>query len=246
MKPSASVARIVTADPRERASWEALAEVSARMPIGWSLAGGSLVRLHLAERAMNGGRSTRDIDLILDVRANPGTIQRMVATLQAMGFEPDGVNLSGQDHRWVRGAAQIDVLTPDFLGSRILGRKYPGLGRVLTTRGAQFGLYRTQRVTVQVDDFEMEVNRPDLVGALYEKCSALLVPLDLNKDRHLGDIEALASVLAPDDRRDLLRLRHRERRRIASGLRQAGQLTGLNERQKSNLGRLESLIVRSL
>lgn len=66
------VARILTSDPREHASWEALAELSGIMPSGWSLAGGSLVRLHLEERGGDGARVTRDIDLVLDVRASAG------------------------------------------------------------------------------------------------------------------------------------------------------------------------------
>lgn len=201
---AAPIAHFLTADPRERASWVGLAEISAAMPSGWSLAGGSLVRLHLAERGGEGGRSTRDIDVILDVRAEPHSIQWIVKALKHSGFAPDGLNPSGHDHRWVRGDAQIDVLTPDFLGPNILDRKHPGLGKLLATRGAQFGLHRTSRVSIRVDDFELDVNRPNLVGALYEKCSALLVTLDTSKDRHLGDIGTLAGLLAPNDRRELL------------------------------------------
>lgn len=128
-------ARLLTADQRERASWKGLAEISALMPTGWSLAGGSLVRLHVAERGGSGGRSTRDIDVILDVRAEPHSIRRIVDAFATVGFEPDGLNPSGADHRWTRGDAQIDVLTPDFLGP-ILERKHVGLGRLLPTRGA--------------------------------------------------------------------------------------------------------------
>lgn len=240
------VAHVLTADSRERASWEGLAEVSARMSSGWSLAGGGLVRLHRAERGDDSGRSTRDIDLILDVRAEPRSIRRIVTVLKESGFAPDGLNPSGQDHRWVRGDAQIDVLTPDFLGPRILDRRYPGLGKLLATRGAQFGLDRTERVAVRVDDFELGVNRPDLVGALYEKCSALLVPLDTRKERHLGDIVDLAGLLNPDDRRALLSLRRRETVRVIYGLRRAYGSLDLDDRKARRLIRVDKLLSAGL
>ena len=215
------------------------------MPTGWSLAGGSLVRLHVAERGGSGGRSTRDIDVILDVRAEPHSIRRIVDAFATVGFEPDGLNPSGADHRWTRGDAQIDVLTPDFLGP-ILERKHVGLGRLLPTRGAQFGLHRTQRVRVRVDDFELDVLRPDLVGALYEKCSALLISLDLDKDRHLSDIAMLAALLSPTDRRDLLGLRRRERDRVRNGLARAQVARDLDRREVRRLEQLERLLASTL
>lgn len=216
------------------------------MPAGWSLAGGSLVRLHLAERHGDGGRSTRDIDVILDVRAHPWSIDKMVTVLRDAGFAPDGLNPSGHDHRWVRGDAQIDVLTPDFLGPNLLDRKFPGLGKLLPTRGAQFGLHRSERVRVRIDDFELDVNRPDLVGALYEKCSALLVPLDTDKERHLTDIGLLTELVAPDDRRQLLALRPREKQRVIRGLRRASVLHGIDARRVFLMGRLEELLQNSI
>ena len=236
----------MTADPRERASWEGLADVAAFMPTGWSLAGGSLVRLHIAERGGDGGRSTRDIDVILDVRAEPQAIRKIVTALEASHFERDGLNPAGQDHRWVRGDAQIDVLAPDFLGPYLQERRHPGLGRLLSTRGAQFGLHRTERVNVAVDDFELMVNRPDLVGALYEKCSALLVSLDRDKERHLGDIGSLATLVAPQDRRELLGLRRREKRRLMHGLSCSRSRPGVDDRQAFVLEGLVALLRASL
>lgn len=123
-----------------------------------------------------------------------------------------------------------------------LDRKHPGLGKLLATRGAQFGLHRTTRERVFVDDFELEVNWPDLVGALYEKCSALLIPLDPNKERHLGDISILASLLAPADRRELLELRRHEKARVMFGLRRSREGVDLDERQRRRLTQLESLL----
>lgn len=240
------IARLTTVDPRERASWEGLADLSSAMPRGWSLAGGNLVRLHLAERGSTSARSTRDIDLILDVRAEPGSIKAVVTALRAAGFRPSGFNPAGHDHRWQRGDGQIDVLVPSFLGPHILDRTHDGLGRLLPTRGAQLAIHRTERVPIHVDDLLLWVNRPDLVGALYGKCSALLVPTDIDKQRHLGDIARLAEVLGPRDRRDMLALRSRERRRLISGLTRAQSGEDVNRRQADHLARLALLLQRSL
>lgn len=213
---------------------------------GWALAGGNLVRLHLAERGSSSARSTRDIDLILDVRAEPGSIDAVVAVLRAAGFAPSGFNPAGHDHRWQRGDGQIDVLVPSFLGPHILDRTYDGLGRLLPTRGAQLAIHRTQRVPIHVDELPRWVNRPDLVGALYGKCSALLVPTDVDKQRHLGDIAHLAGVLGPRVRREMLSLSPRERRRLISGLTRAQSGEDVNGRQADELARLTLLLERSL
>lgn len=243
---SLPVAHLLTADRREYASWAGWAEVSELMPDGWSLAGGNLVRLHLEERGSHAARSTRDIDIILDIRAYPGSIKAVVEALRRADFEPDGFNPAGHDHRWVRGDAQIDILTPDFLGPKLLDQKHPGLGRLLPTRGAQLALNRTERVIVKVDDIELRVNRPDLVGALYGKCSALLVTLDPSKDRHLGDIAALTEVVGPRDRRQMLQLRSRERRRLSYGLRRATHSVDVTDAQRTTLRRLSELLDSSL
>lgn len=236
------VARILTADPREHASWIGLADLAAAMPEGWSLAGGSLVRLHLAERGASGARATRDIDVILDVRSRPRSLRDVVEALRTTGFRPDGFNPAGHDHRWVRGDAQIDILTPDFLGPNLLDRRHPGLGRLLPTRGAQFGLDRSQLVTVGIDDSILTVRRPDLVGALYEKCSALLIPQDRDKSRHLADIAALALLITPSERRVLLSLRSHQRARVAQGIRRACIASDLDPATRARLGRLGDLI----
>ncbi|MDO5618220.1 hypothetical protein [Kocuria sp.] len=159
----------------------------------------------------------------------------MEAALEACGFVADGFNLSGQNHRWVRGDAQIDVLAPDFLGARLMERSHAVLGRLLSTRGAQFGLDRTERILVVVDDLEIYINRPDLVGALYQKCSALLVQLDSNQERHLFDIALLVDLLNPADRRDLLGLRTPQKRRIISGLIKASRGIGTEQGSERRL-----------
>ncbi len=118
------IIRIDTSGP-ELESWLGLAEISQIMPQGWSLAGGSLMRLLVSERNYQTSRSTRDIDVILDVRTQRSFINQFVDALTHIGFTPEGYNTSGQNHRWVRGLAQIDVLVPSGLSERTMGWSFP-------------------------------------------------------------------------------------------------------------------------
>lgn len=52
---------LVTSTPNEKASWVGLRDLARIMPTGWSLAGGTLVRLHGVERDARFPRATTDI-----------------------------------------------------------------------------------------------------------------------------------------------------------------------------------------
>lgn len=85
-----------------------------------------------------------------------------------------------------------------------------------------------------------------IIAALHGKCFALLVPTDLDKQRHFGDIAHLAEVLGPRDRREMLALRPREKRRLISGLTRAQSGEDVNRQQAGLLARLALLLERSL
>lgn len=171
----------IPAHGAELESWLGLTDISDIISEGWSLAGGSMMRLLACERGYEGSRATRDIDVILDMRARRRHLDDFVQALRSTGFVIDGYNASGQNHRGVRGSAQIDVLVPSGQSQETLSYNFSGLGKVLTTRGAQFGIDRTSSVMVACSGREFRVNRPDALGALYEKCSALLNNGDTHK-----------------------------------------------------------------
>ena len=93
---------LIPAIGAERSSWLGLADISEIMPQGWSLAGGSMMRLLASERSYAGSRSTHDIDVILDIRASRAHIHQFHEALSNAGFSIAGFNASGQNHRWVR------------------------------------------------------------------------------------------------------------------------------------------------
>ncbi len=84
---------LIPAIGAERASWLGLADISEIMPQGWSLAGGSMMRLLAAERSYAGSRSTHDIDVILDIRASRAHIRQFHEALSNAGFSISGLIL---------------------------------------------------------------------------------------------------------------------------------------------------------
>ena len=64
----------IPAQGAELESWLGLADISDLVPQGWSLAGGSMMRLLACERGYEGSRATRDIDVVLNIRAHVGLL----------------------------------------------------------------------------------------------------------------------------------------------------------------------------
>lgn len=104
-------------------------------------------------------------------------------------------------HRWVRDEAVIDVLIPRHLGARAARRRGALGGRTIATPGAQKVLERSETVSVRIGERVNDILRPTLVGAIIGKAAAFTVVLDRNRERHLGDLVVLSSLLRPSDLR---------------------------------------------
>lgn len=136
--------------PRQEASWRGLIAVSKRVAGGWCLVGGQMVQLWCWERGSEPVRPTDDGDAILDIRANPDIMRVFTQALVDSGFEPDGEDWHGHQHRWVDGAGQIDILLPEGIGPRARRVGVRG-GTTLETPGAQNVLYRAEPLEVSLD-----------------------------------------------------------------------------------------------
>jgi len=95
---------------------------SAIRPDG-PLVGGQMVRLHCIERGVAPARPTDDVDAVLDVRAEPDVLRTFTSALADVGFVSAGESWQGHQHRWRRGAGEIDVLIPRHLGEKAAGRR---------------------------------------------------------------------------------------------------------------------------
>ncbi len=202
--------------PAQEQAWLCLLAMADRMAQGWCLVGGQMVHLHCAERGVAPNRPTDDGDAVLDVRARPDILAQFTRGLLELGFVSRGVSMEGHEHRWVNGAAQIDVLIPSSVGERGRARRGATGGTTLETPGAQQALNRTQLIDVQVAGRAGRIPRPDLRGALVMKAAAYSVTNDSYRERHLVDLAVLATLIRRAD--DFAGLTKRDRTHLAAAL----------------------------
>jgi hypothetical protein len=201
----------------QEASWLGLLDLSDGVPAGWCLVGGQMVVLLCRERDKWPARPTEDADAALDVRANPDIVGVVTRALSERGFAPTGESMEGHQQRWVRDAAQIDLVIPTGVGERSRRRRGATGGTVPESPGAQGALDRAERVEVSVAGRGGAVWRPSLLGAIAMKAAAYAQPAGLDRRRHLTDIAVLSTLLEPSDVRRFTASAS-ERKRIASAL----------------------------
>lgn len=205
------------------ASWEALDELSGRIPIReWIVAGGMMVMLLGQRYGADVPRTTADADVVVDVRAFGRDAMRRVATqLTDLGFAVE----TSPDHvtRYVRRLAKIDLLAPDGLGGRPVETTPPG--RAVMAPGATQALDRTEITEVVWQPGRSTIVRvPSLLGAIIAKCAAAteIVALDRReRNKHLGDAAFLMVTAA--DHADVVAARRSLTKRDRERLRQASK-----------------------
>ncbi|PPF86485.1 hypothetical protein C5E07_00635 [Pseudoclavibacter sp. RFBJ3] len=192
--------------PTQAEAWHALFEVYKAHPKGWALVGGQMVHSLCWEREADPPRPTQDADAILDIRAHPTMLFDFTKTLTDLGYKSAGESpsilegMKGVQHRWVKGAAQIDVLIPRFLGERADNRTGVTGGRTIAAPGGQGALDRSEVIEVAVAGVTGTVRRPTLQGAITAKASAMLIGEGTKQERHLNDLSILASLVTRGDR----------------------------------------------
>ena len=185
-----------------------VAEILGDLP--WVLVGAHMVMLLEGEAGRPSGRTTGDVDAMVDVRAVAGATRVAAVRLVAAGFAPDGAD---HPYRFHRGLEQVDILAPDHLGLRAgLMTVPPG-----TTAGIPGGTraLATRRVldvrVVGGGDGRLPV--PSLAGGIVLKIRAWesrQAPRDAEDLVRLlavvGDVEAVRAELKPAERRSLGRV----------------------------------------
>ncbi|WP_395158763.1 hypothetical protein [Ilumatobacter sp.] len=179
-------------------SWSALLELSPAFGDNWLLVGGQMVFLHELQRQSTDTRPTDDIDVVVDLRAEPAGLSRIHSALISASFDQDSPGPEGTAHRYRRGSAVIDVLAPDNLGKRLQLKL--GSGRTIEAPGTTQAFRRSGIVTVEIEGRSAEVRRPDLIGALIGKASAVAKITSqsaASRAKHLRDFAPLPGCLAP-------------------------------------------------
>lgn len=183
-------------------SWAALVELAPAFGDNWLLVGGQMVFLHELERQSTDVRPTDDIDVVVDLRAEPAGLARIHSALISASFDQDSPGPEGTAHRYRRGAAVIDVLAPDNVGKR--AQLKLGSGRTIEAPGTSQAFHRCGVVTVEAGGVSAEIRRPDLVGALLGKAAAVVKISSqsaASRAKHLRDFDSLARLLGVNDRR---------------------------------------------
>ncbi|NUK03593.1 hypothetical protein HRW23_20910 [Streptomyces lunaelactis] len=205
--------------------WRLLLDLADVVDAPWTLVGGQMVMLHGLQRGRPSPRVSADIDTVVDVRADPRGMRRMVRALTKLGLVPAGdPGPNGLMHRYVKPgtevaidlavpAASVDVLVPEGLGPTA-DVTTSGRGRAFPAPGASQALARTELVPVTYDSRQQHVPRPDLLGAIVGKAVGAAVD-DKEPERHIRDLAflcslvedpfALAESITPKDRKRLSR-----------------------------------------
>ncbi len=186
-------------DEAELGLWRATAELATALPKGsWTLVGAQMVFLLAYEHDLPIGRTSGDVDLMMDVRALTGATQEASATLERLGYELDPPSPDGRAHRFRRGDAVVDVLAPDGAGARASLLTIPP-GRTIAVAGGTQALERSRQVSALLEGREIELPCPSVLGAILIKARAVDVAED--PDKHRRDLALLLAMV--DDPRSL-------------------------------------------
>ncbi|WP_051479218.1 hypothetical protein [Arthrobacter sp. H5] len=104
-------------------------------------------------------------------------LKTFTGVLDGLGFASAGESMTGHQHRWIRGAATVDVLIPRFTGER------------------------TEKLKVVCGGAAGTVNRTTFLGCLVGKAAAMTIVDDPGSQRHVEDFLTLATVLRARDLR---------------------------------------------
>lgn len=186
-------------DEAELGLWRATAELATAVPKGsWTLVGAQMVFLLAYEHDLPIGRTSGDVDLMMDVRALTGATQEASATLERLGYELDPPSPDGRAHRFRRGDAVVDVLAPDGVGARASLLTIPP-GRTIAVAGGTQALERSRQVSVLLEGRGFELPCPSVLGAILIKARAVDVAAD--PDKHRRDLALLLAMV--DDPRSV-------------------------------------------
>lgn len=209
----------------QQQGWEVLLRAAVELPEAWCLVGGQLVWLHAVQHGVQPLRATEDMDVVVDVRSEPGAIRRMCKWLESQEFSLEGMNADGVGHRYSRAASGapgrvvFDVLAPDSLGARADLTTSPP-ARTVSAPGARAALNSAERVDVMLAGRAGHVFRPTLLGAVLAKAAATTIAVRTAPERDWADVAFLLTL-------------------VADPLAVAGKLTG-SERKK--LRKVEALL----
>ncbi len=176
--------------------WNTVVEIANTVPKEkWVLVGGLMTQAH-AMIAGYSSRTTKDVDVLIDVLASSSNVSAIIKAFLSMGFDFKEPGLRGSPfHRMLRDDVIVDVLIADHLPkSRSKATKVKSWNMMEIAGGAQ-AVQRKMDVELVQDGKSSIIQMPNLLGALILK-SAAYCSDNRDKQRHLDDVALLASFIA--------------------------------------------------
>lgn len=208
--------RIVPGSAAEEAVWRTTLEVAAMFgDWPWVLIGAQMVIALELEHGRPSGRTTGDVDVVVDVRVVAGLTRLAAERLGRAGFEPTAEH----PHRFVRGGDLVDLLAPDHRGTRADLTTIPPLTTIGIPGGSR-ALETRRAVAVEIVGIGgCDLPIPSVAGAIVLKVRAYQAR---RTDRDLEDlVRLLGLVVDVDAVRGELKPRERIRLGSISALRDA-------------------------
>jgi predicted nucleotidyltransferase len=195
----------------EAGLWRTTLEVAALFSdVPWVIIGAQMIMLLEREQGVTSGRTTRDLDAIVDVRTMAGGSRTAASRLTGAGFAPSAEH----QHRFIRGGDEVDLLAPDHLGSRTDLTTIPPMTTVAIPGGSRALATRRHLVVEVTGAGSGSLPVPSVAGAIVLKVRAWQAR---QAPRDAGDLVRLLELVGDvDEVRDALKLA--ERRRLASVL----------------------------
>jgi hypothetical protein len=176
--------------------WHELLFLASQAAAPWTLIGAHMVALHGWKAGRKQPRTSRDADILVNVRVVRGGTRKVSDFLMARGFTLSGVSPEGIGHRFVKGPVRLDVLGPDGIGSRTSLQTAAGARTVAVPGGSQ-ALKRTELMEIRARKSAGTIPVPNLLGALLVKVRAISV--DDQPQAQRAEVAFLLSLVTDPD-----------------------------------------------
>ncbi len=171
----------------EAEMWQELLLLSERYRTSWCVVGAQMVTLHTSVHGVARPLRTRDVDVLVDVRA---ISTREVSEFFAdRGFDLAGLSRDGVGHRFTRHPIVVDVLSIDNVGERADLTTLPPAHTIEVPGGRQ-AIEHLDEVSVSIEAASGTIPIPDWVGALVLKSRAA-ISIKAHRAKHLQDVALL-------------------------------------------------------
>ena len=185
--------RVTPASEHEARLWETTLQLERIFrDLQWVIVGAQMVMLLEQEAGRMSGRTTGDVDALIDVRAIANGTQLAAHRLIEAGFQPDAEH----PYRFERGSSQVDLLAPDHLGDRANLTLVPP-GSATEVPGGTRALGTLRRLDVNIASVGSgQLPVPTLAGALAIKLRAWEAR---HEQRDVEDLVRLLSLITDID-----------------------------------------------